>query len=86
MERIKKVLALFMLNMLSLPYLLKAQDEGTYIDNLNAQDSSYMEEDLLAGSEQVPGSNTTAVIVIVAIAVIAAVIYLILKKKKKTAV
>ncbi|MEA3445555.1 MAG: LPXTG cell wall anchor domain-containing protein [Bacteroidota bacterium] len=78
----KRLFALLMLNILSLPYLITAQDEGTYIDNLNVQDSSYMEQDLLADAEQTSGSNTVVIIVIVVV-VVAAVAFLILRKKKK---
>ncbi len=83
MEKIKKLFALLMLNILSVPYYLMAQDEGTYIDNLNSQDSSYMEQDLLSDAEQASGSNTTVIIIVVAVVVIAAVIFFVLKKKKK---
>ncbi|NOR74501.1 MAG: LPXTG cell wall anchor domain-containing protein [Draconibacterium sp.] len=81
MKTVKRFFALLMLNILSLPYILLAQDEGTYIDNLNVQDSSYMEQDLLAGAEQ-SGSNTT-IIIIVAVVVVAVVTFLVIKKKKK---
>jgi len=83
MEKVKKVFALLVLNILSMPYLLMAQDEGTYIDNLNSQDSSYMEQDLLSNTEKSSGSNTTVIIIIVAVVVIAAILYFVLKKKKK---
>ncbi|MCK5730065.1 MAG: LPXTG cell wall anchor domain-containing protein [Draconibacterium sp.] len=81
MKTVKRFFALLMLNILSLPYILLAQDEGTYIDNLNVQDSSYMEQDLLAGAEQ-SGSNTT-IIIIVAVVVVAVGAFLVIKKKKK---
>ena len=78
----KRLFALILLNILSLPYLLMAQDSGTYIDNMNVQDSSYMEQDLLADAKQSSGSNTT-LIIIIAVVVIAVVAFLILRKKKK---
>jgi LPXTG-motif cell wall-anchored protein len=81
MKSIKKIYALLVLSILSLPYTLMAQDEGTYIDNLDVQDSSYMEQDLMTGAES-SGSNTT-VIIIVAIVVIAVVAFFLLRKKKK---
>jgi LPXTG-motif cell wall-anchored protein len=63
--------------------LAKAQeDSGTYIDNLNVQDSSYMEQDLLAGTESASSGNTT-IIIIVVVVVIAVAAFVILKKKKK---
>lgn len=81
MKTMKKLFALLMLNALSLPYVLFAQDEGTYIDNLNVQDSSYMEQDLLASTEG--SSNSTVIIIVVAVVVIAAIAFFIIKKKKK---
>ncbi len=81
MKTVKRFFALAVLGILSLPYILLAQDEGTYIDNLDVQDSSYMEQDLLAGAEQ-SGSNTT-IIIIVAVVVVAVVAFLVIRKKKK---
>ena len=83
MKKVKRLVALFMLNIMSLPYLLMAQDEGTYIDNLNVQDSSYMEQDLLADAEAASGSNSTVIIIVVAVVVVAVAAFLFLKKKKK---
>ncbi len=80
----KKVIAMIGLFILSLPtMLLMAQDQGTYIDNLGAQDSSYLEEVPLAGAEQASGSNTTVIIIVVAVVVIAAAVFFFMKKKKK---
>ncbi|WP_297089229.1 LPXTG cell wall anchor domain-containing protein [uncultured Draconibacterium sp.] len=80
----KRVIAMIGLFIMSLPSLLvKAQDEGTYIDNLGAQDSSYMDEDLLSGVEQSSGSNSTVIIIVVAVVVIAAAVFFFMKKKKK---
>lgn len=80
MKKLGATLILFLMN---LPLVLMAQEEtGTYIDNLNAQDSSYMEQDLLAGAEE-SSSGNTAIIIIVAVVVIAAIVFFVLKKKKK---
>ncbi|WP_346855812.1 LPXTG cell wall anchor domain-containing protein [uncultured Draconibacterium sp.] len=80
----KRVIALIGLFIMSLPTLLMAQEEGTYIENLGAQDSSYMDEDLLADvSQQAGGSNTTAIIIIVVVVVVLAAAFFFLKKKKK---
>ena len=81
MKHMKGLLAAFLLGLLSLPYRIAAQDAGTYIDNLNVQDSSYMEQDLLAESGN-GGSNTT-IIIIVAVVVVAVVAFFLLRKKKK---
>lgn len=78
----KRVIAIIGLFLMSLPTMLMAQDQGTYIDNLGAQDSSYMDEDLLADVGTQSGNNTT-VIIIVAVVVVAAVAFFLLKKKKK---
>mgnify|MGYP000942001466 CR=1 FL=1 len=82
MKAVKRIFALLMLSIMSLPFTVMAQDEGTYIDNLGVQDSSYMEQDLLAGAEQ-SGSNSTVIIIVVAVVVIAAGVFFFLKKKKK---
>jgi len=81
MKTVKGLFAIMVLGILSLPYLLMAQDGGTYIENLEVQDSSYMEQDLLAGAEQ---SGSNAIIIIVVVVVVVAVgAFLVLKKKKK---
>ena len=78
----KKLFATIGLFLMSLPTLLMAQDQGTYIDNLGAQDSSYM-EDTMAPMEQASGSNNTVIIIVIAVVVIAVVAFFLLKKKKK---
>lgn len=85
MEKMKKLMAIFASFILSLPFMAAAQDSATYIDNLNVQDSSYMEQDLLAGAEtaSTSGSNSTTIIIIVAIVIIAVAAFVIMKKKKK---
>lgn len=83
MKTFKRFIATIVAGILSFPYLLMAQDEGTYIDNLGVQDSSYMEQDLLAEGAQGSGSGTTVIIIVVIVIVIAAVAYVTMKKKKK---
>ncbi len=82
MKTVKRFFALLMLAIVSSPAVLMAQDKGTYIDNLGVQDSSYMEQDLLAGAEQ-SSSSTTIIIVVVVVVLVAVGAFLILKKKKK---
>ncbi|SHF07600.1 LPXTG-motif cell wall anchor domain-containing protein [Mariniphaga anaerophila] len=84
MKAFKRFLATVVAGVLSFPYLLMAQDEGTYIDNLGVQDSSYMDQDLLAEGAQSSGSgNTTVIIIVIVVIVIAVAGYLAMKKKKK---
>jgi hypothetical protein len=83
MKMLKKLFATFMAVIPGSPFLLMAQDEGTYIDNLGVQDSSYMEQDLLADTAGRSGTGTTIIIIIVLVVVIAAVVYSVMKKKKK---
>jgi LPXTG-motif cell wall-anchored protein len=66
---------------LGFPFVMAAQNEGTYIDNLGVQDSSYMEIDLL-NEGQSSGSGTVIIIIAVILVVLAAV-YFYMKKKKK---
>jgi LPXTG-motif cell wall-anchored protein len=79
----KRVIAMIGLFIMSLPTLLMAQDQGTYIDNLGAQDSSYMDEDLLADVGTQSGGNSTVIIIVVAVVVVAAAVFFFMKKKKK---
>lgn len=79
----KRVIALIGLFIMSIPTLLMAQDQGTYIDNLGAQDSSYMDEALPGAVQQSSGSNNTIIIVIVVVVIVAAIAFFLLKKKKK---
>lgn len=78
----KKLFTMVGLFLMGLPALLMAQEEGTYIDNLGAQDSSYL-EDTMAPMEQASGSNSTVIIIVVVVVVIAAAAFFLLKKKKK---
>lgn len=83
MKTFKRLFATFITGILSLPYLLFAQDEGTYIDNLGAQDSSYMEQDLLAeGTSGGTGTGTIIIVIVVILIIVAAVAYLMKKRKK----
>ena len=83
MKKMKNLMATIASFILSLPFMAKAQeDSGTYIDNLNVQDSSYMEQDLLAGTESASSGNTT-IIIIVVVVIIAVAAFVILKKMKK---
>lgn len=82
METLKNLFATFVAGILSLPYVLFAQDEGTYIDNLGVQDSSYMEQDMLAEGAQGTSTGTIVIIIVVALIVIAAVAYFVKKRKK----
>ncbi len=82
MKALKRLFATFIAGIFSLPYLLFAQDEGTYIDNLGVQDSSYMEQDMLAESAQGTGTGTIVIIIVVVVVIVAAVAYFIKKRKK----
>lgn len=82
MKALRRLVATFIAGVLSLPYMLFAQDEGTYIDNLGVQDSSYMEQDMLAEGAQGTGTGTIIIIIVVVLVVIAAVAYFVKKRKK----
>ena len=84
MKTLKKVLATLVAWVLSFPFIASAQDQGTYIDNLGVQDSSYMEMDFLAeGAQSGSSGNSTLIIIIVAVVVVVAVVFFLLRKKKK---
>jgi LPXTG-motif cell wall-anchored protein len=82
MKKMKKLMAIVASLILSLPFFAVAQEGGTYIDSLNVQDSSYMQQDLLAGAEPASSGNTT-IIIIVAVVIVAVAAFVVLKKKKK---
>ena len=77
----RRIIALIGLFIMSLPTLLMAQDQGTYIENLGAQDSSYMDE-TMAPVQEASKSNNTVIIVIVVIVIAVAAFFLLRKKKK----
>ncbi len=82
MKKMRRLTAIVASFMLGLPYLLMAQDDGTYIEDLNVQDSSYMDPTQAAGAEST-SSGSTAIIIVVAVVVIAAIVFFLMKKKKK---
>lgn len=82
MKKMKRLAAIVASFMLGLPYLLMAQDDVTYIEDLNIQDSSYMDPDMGAVSDSASSGNTT-IIIIVAVVVVVAVVFFLMKKKKK---
>ena len=82
MKRMKRLAAIVASFMLGLPYFLMAQDDGTYIEDLNLQDSSYMDPSLAPATESSSSAPWGLIIVIVVI-VVAAVVFFLMKKKKK---
>jgi LPXTG-motif cell wall-anchored protein len=82
MKAFKDLFATLVAGICSLPYLLFAQDEGTYIDNLGVQDSAYMEQNMLAEGAQGSGTGTVVIIILAAIIIIGIVAYFIKKRKK----
>lgn len=78
----KRIIALMGLFLMSLPTLLLAQEEGTYIENLGAQDSSYL-QDPVSAVEPASSSSNIIVIIIVVVVLIAVAAFFLLKKKKK---
>ena len=66
---------------LSLTGVVKAQDNGTYIDETTVQDSTYV-QDIFMGDEEEPASNNTVLYIVIAVVVIGGG-YFVLRKKKK---
>jgi subtilase family serine protease len=82
MKTLQRLIATIVAGILSFPYLVVAQDQGTYIDNLGVQDSSYMEQDMLAEGVQGSGSGTVVWIIIAVIIIIAVVAFFVKRRKK----
>jgi len=78
----RKIIALIGILLMGLPGLLMAQEEGTYIENLGAQDSSYL-DDTMGAIDPVSSSNNIVVIVIIVVVVIGVAAFFLLRKKKK---
>lgn len=83
MKTLKRLIATIVTGILSLPYLVVAQDQGTYIDNLGVQDSSYMEQDLLAEGAQGSGGGGTVIWIVIAVIVIIAAVAFFIRQRKK---
>ena len=81
MKAIKRIFTTLLTGLMSIPFILTAQNDATYIDNLGVQDSSYMETDLL-NEAQKSGSGTTVILIIAIVIVVLAVVFFLMKKKK----
>ncbi len=82
MKALQRLIATIVAGIFSIPYLVVAQDQGTYIDNLGVQDSSYMEQDMLAEGAQGSGAGTIVWIIIAVIIIIAVVAFFVRRRKK----
>lgn len=67
---------------LSLLGTAKAQDNGTYVDEVTVQDSTYV-DDIFMDEEEEPASNNTVLYIAIAAVVVAGGAFFILRKKKK---
>lgn len=82
MEPVKKFFATLIFSILYRPHLLMAQEEEIFIDNLEVQDSSFLEMPFMSDSViNDTGSASYVIIILAALVVIAAAAYFILKKK-----
>jgi hypothetical protein len=82
MKTLKHIIATIVAGILNMPLLLVAQDQGTYIDNLGVQDSSYMEQNLLAEGAQASATGTVIWIIIAVILIVAAIAFFVRRKGK----
>lgn len=80
MKRLAAIVASFVIG---LPFILKAQDDGTYIEDLNIQDSSYMDPDMGMAADSASSGNSTVIIIVAVVIIVAAVVFFLMKKKKK---
>jgi LPXTG-motif cell wall-anchored protein len=82
MKTLKRVICSLFFGIMNLPMLLKAQDEGTYLDNLGVQDSAYMEQELMTETGKGSGSGTLVVIIVIVVVILVGIVYYFMKKKK----
>ncbi len=81
MKTVKRFFTTLVFSFICRPYILMSQNGETHIDNLEVQDSSYMEMPFMDAVMKNTGSSNTIIIIVLALVVIAAVAYFILKKK-----
>jgi len=83
MKTVKKNFATLIFSILYRPHLLMAQEGGINVDNLEVQDSSFLEMPFMSNSVMNnSGSGNSVIIIMVALVVIAAAAYFILKKNR----
>jgi hypothetical protein len=84
MKKSGRLITAIIIGVLGFPCRLIAQNAETYIDNLEVQDSSFLEAPMMLNESQNSGAGTSAIIIIVVVFFIIAVVgYLAMKKKKK---
>jgi hypothetical protein len=85
MEKSGRLITAIIIGVLGFPCRLIAQNAETYIDNLEVQDSTFLEAPMILNESQNSGLGTSSIVIIVVVVVIiiAVVGYLAMKKKKK---
>ncbi len=83
MRKSGRLITAIIIGVLGFPFQLIAQNAETYIDNLEVQDSSFLEAPMMLNESQNSGAGTSAIIIVVVFFIIAVVGYLAMKKKKK---
>jgi hypothetical protein len=84
MEKSGRLITAIIIGVLGFPCRLIAQNAETYIDNLEVQDSSFLEAPMMLNESQNSGLGTSSIVIIVVVVIIIAVVgYLAMKKKKK---
>jgi hypothetical protein len=84
MEKSGRLITAIIIGVLGFPCRLIAQNAETYIDNLEVQDSTFLEAPMILNESQNSGLGTSSIVIIVVVVIIIAVVgYLAMKKKKK---
>ncbi len=82
MKQVKIIFAALIFSISRRPFLLKAQDGGTHIENLEVADSLHMEQEFMSDAVmKSSGSGNTVLIIVLVLIAIAVTAYFILKKK-----
>ncbi len=82
MKTVKKIFTLLVLGFVYQPFFMKAQQGGTFTDNLEVPDSVSMEQDFMVDAVMISsGSDNTLIIVAVVVLVIAVAAYFVFKKR-----
>ena len=82
MKQVKKIIAVMIFSIFHRSILLKAQDGGMHINNMEMPDSLNMEQEFMTDAVmKSSGSGNTVLIIVLVLLVIAVTAYFIMKKR-----
>ncbi len=86
MKYFKKIIASLMTTSFFWPWQLMSQNQELATDNTAAQDSSFLDQNLVFDTvvtHNSSGNNTTVIIIVAVLVVVAAAAFFLIRRKKK---